>query len=118
MASFSPGGELVGVAGVDVGDDHGVEYVVVQAAKAEFREGAEAGGAQMEQDVIVAGGSVVVCAAGPGGGDPHQAAPLVGEGEEAQAVRRCLPEQFLRSAFPVRRWVWTRVPSIRTTSPP
>ncbi|MFF9042266.1 hypothetical protein ACF090_43175 [Streptomyces sp. NPDC014892] len=44
-------GELVGAAGVEAGDDHGVAYVVVQAAEAEVREGAEAGGAQVRQDV-------------------------------------------------------------------
>jgi hypothetical protein len=71
---------------VEAGDDHGVAYVVVQAAEAEVREGPEAGGAQVGQDVVVAGGGVVVGAAGPGGGYPDQAAPLVGEGEEAQAV--------------------------------
>ncbi len=50
------GRELVGAAGVEAGDDHGVAYVVVQAAEAEVREGAEAGGAQVGQDVVVAGG--------------------------------------------------------------
>jgi hypothetical protein len=39
------GCELVGAAGVEAGDDHGVAYVVVQAAEAEVRGGAEAGGA-------------------------------------------------------------------------
>lgn len=40
-------GELMGAAGVEASDDHGVAYVVVQAAKAEVREGAKAGGPQV-----------------------------------------------------------------------
>ncbi|GED90129.1 hypothetical protein TNCT6_72140 [Streptomyces sp. 6-11-2] len=36
-------GELVSAAGCGAGDDHGVTYVVVQAAEAEAGEGAETG---------------------------------------------------------------------------
>lgn len=59
---------------------------VLQAAEAEVGQSAEAGGAQVGQDVIVAGGGVVVGAAGPGGGYPDQATVLVGQGEEVQAA--------------------------------
>ncbi|MFE6623857.1 hypothetical protein [Streptomyces sp. NPDC057740] len=52
----------------------------------EVRQRPETRGAQVGQDVVVAGGGVVVGAAGPGGGHPEQAAVLVGQGEEAQAV--------------------------------
>ncbi|ANH89918.1 hypothetical protein A8713_01195 [Streptomyces sp. SAT1] len=61
-------GELVGAAGGTAGDDHGVQDVVVQAAEAEVGQRPEAGGAQVGQDVVVAGGGAVVGAAGPGGG--------------------------------------------------
>jgi hypothetical protein len=44
--------------------------------------------------------------------------PLVGEGEDVQPWRWCLPEWFGRFAAPVRRRVGMRVPSSRTTSPP
>lgn len=60
MASFCPGGELVGAGGGEAGDDHGVANVVVQAAEAEVGQRPEAGGAQVGQDVVVAGGGVVV----------------------------------------------------------
>lgn len=86
LAVFLAGGELVSAAGVEAGDNHGVEYVVVQAAEAEVRQGPEAGGAQVGQNVVVAGGGVVVGAAGPGAGYPDQPALLVGQGEEVQAV--------------------------------
>lgn len=46
----------------------------------------EAGGAQVGQDVVVAGGGDAMGAAGPGRRYPDRAAPLVGQGEEAQAV--------------------------------
>ncbi|GAB2766403.1 hypothetical protein GCM10027072_76540 [Streptomyces bullii] len=45
VGGFCGGGELVGAAGVKAGDDHGVAYVVVQAAESEVRERPEAGGA-------------------------------------------------------------------------
>jgi hypothetical protein len=54
--------------------------------EAEIREGSGADGVQVGQDVVVVGGRNVVGAAGPGGGYPDQAAFLVGEGEEVQAV--------------------------------
>ncbi|MGW0771079.1 hypothetical protein [Streptomyces sp. NPDC002676] len=41
---------------MEAGDDHGVEYVVGQAAEAEVRQCPEAGGVQVGQDVILAGG--------------------------------------------------------------
>ncbi|GAA1947703.1 hypothetical protein GCM10009837_87050 [Streptomyces durmitorensis] len=50
----------------------------------------EVGGAQVGQDVVVAGGGVVVGAAGPGGRYPDQTALLVGRGEEVQAVAAVL----------------------------
>jgi hypothetical protein len=75
-------GELVSAAGCESGDDHGVAHVVVQAAEAEVRQRPEAGGAQVGQDVVVAGGGVVVRAAGPGGGYPDQPTAFVGQGEE------------------------------------
>ncbi|GGR34935.1 hypothetical protein GCM10015536_45610 [Streptomyces griseomycini] len=83
-------GELVSAAGGVAGDDHGVEHVVVQAAEAEVGQRPEAGGAQVGQDVVVAGGGVVVGAAGPGGGYPDQASLLVSQGEEVQAVAAVL----------------------------
>lgn len=86
------GSELVGAAGVVAGNDHGVEYVVVQAAEAEVRQRSETGGAQVGQNVVMAGGGVVMGAAGPGGGYPDQAALLVGEGEEVQAMVAVLAE--------------------------
>lgn len=92
VSGLLAGGELVSAAGVEAGDDHRVEYVVVQAAETEVRQGPEADGAQMGQDVVVAGGGVVVGAAGPGGGYPDQAALLVSQGEEVQVMLRCLPE--------------------------
>lgn len=52
--------ELVGTGGEVTGDDHGVADVVVQAAEAEVGQRPEAGGAQVSQDVVVAGGCVVV----------------------------------------------------------
>ncbi|OBQ54348.1 hypothetical protein A4U61_00650 [Streptomyces sp. H-KF8] len=76
----------MGAAGCEAGDDHGVAYVVVQAAEAEVREGAEAGGAQVGREAVVAGCGDLVDASGPGGGYPDQAAVFVGEGEEVQAV--------------------------------
>lgn len=79
------GGELVGAAGVEASDDHGGEYVVVQAAKAQVRQGPEGGGAQVGQDVVVAGGGVVVGAAGPGGGYPDQTA------FSSVGARKCRP---------------------------
>lgn len=79
-------GELVGAGGVVAGDDHGFEYADVQPAKAQVRQGPEAGGTQVGQDVIVPGGGAVVGAAVPGGGYPDQLTPLVGQGEEVQAV--------------------------------
>ncbi|GAA0522817.1 hypothetical protein GCM10010390_26350 [Streptomyces mordarskii] len=71
---------------MEAGDDHGVDDVVVQAAEAEVRECPEAGGAQVGQDVVVAGGRVVVGAAGPGDGYPDQSAAFIGQGEEVQAA--------------------------------
>lgn len=79
-------GELVGAGGGEAGDDHGGAYVVVQATEAEVCEGSEADGAQVRQGMVVAGGSDVVGAAGPGCGYPDQVASLVGQGEEVQAV--------------------------------
>lgn len=40
----------------------------------------------MFDEMVVMGGRGVVGAAGPRGGDPDQAAPLVGQGEAVQAV--------------------------------
>jgi hypothetical protein len=85
LAVFWPG-ELVDAGVCEAGDDHGTEYVVVQAPEAEIREGAETGGAQMGQDVVVAGGGDVVGAARPGGRYLDQPPVLVGQGEEVQAV--------------------------------
>ncbi|MEU0740185.1 hypothetical protein [Streptomyces sp. NPDC006134] len=48
------GVSLWGAAGVEAGDDRGVEYVVVQAAEAEVRQRTEADGAQVGQDMAVA----------------------------------------------------------------
>jgi hypothetical protein len=42
------------------------------------------------QDAVAAGGGDVVGAAGPGGRYPHQTAPLVGQGEDVQAVAAML----------------------------
>ncbi|GAA4696602.1 hypothetical protein GCM10023324_59360 [Streptomyces youssoufiensis] len=62
----------MGVAGVEAGDDHGIEYVVVQAAKAQVRQGLEAGGEQGDRLVAPAadGGLGHVVAAGPVGQAP------------------------------------------------
>lgn len=79
-------GELVSAAGGVAGDNHGVEDVVVQSAEAEVSQRPGAGGAQVGQDGVVAGGGVVVGVAGPGGGSPDQAALVVGQGEEGQAM--------------------------------
>ncbi|EGJ73756.1 hypothetical protein STTU_0968 [Streptomyces sp. Tu6071] len=111
--------ELAGAGGFEAGDDHGVVRIVVQAQEAEVGQGAEAGGAEMVEDVIAAGGGDVVGAAGPGSGDPDQAAVFVGEGEGAQAVAVVLagvvrPVRLAGAA----RWVGMRVPSMRTISPP
>ncbi|MEV7955808.1 hypothetical protein [Streptomyces sp. NPDC088141] len=57
-------GELVGAGRGEAGNDHGVTYVVVQAAEAEVRQGPEAGCAQVSRDVIVAGGGDVVVRTG------------------------------------------------------
>ncbi|MFH9493661.1 hypothetical protein ACH4LZ_30255 [Streptomyces halstedii] len=81
---------------MEAGDDHG--YVVVQAAEAEVRESAEAGGAQVGQDVILAGGGVIVSAAGPGGGYPDQSALLVD-----QDHLTALPGDLLQGAVQARR---------------
>lgn len=45
----------------------------------------------MGQDAVLARGGVVVSAAGPSGGYPDQPAPLVGQGEEVQAVTLMFP---------------------------
>lgn len=50
----------------------------------------ETGGAQAGKDMVVAGGSVVVAEAGPGGGCPDQTPLLVGQNEEVQAVAAVL----------------------------
>ena len=60
--------------------------MLVEAEEAEIGEGAQAGGAQVGEDVVVAGGGNVVGAPGSGGRDPDQAAAFVGQGEEVQAV--------------------------------
>lgn len=66
----------------------------------------------------MAGGGDVVCATGLGGGYPDQAASLVGQSKEAQSVAAVFAGgEFRRLAFPVRRWVGMRVPSISTISP-
>jgi hypothetical protein len=49
-------------------------------------DGGAAGGFQVLDDVVVAGGGDVVGAPGPRGGDPDQASAFVGEREEVQAV--------------------------------
>ncbi|MCG0283960.1 hypothetical protein [Streptomyces sp. PSAA01] len=51
-----------------------------QAEEAQVGQGAEAGSTQVGQDVVAAGGCDVMGAAGPGGRYPHQAAPLIGQG--------------------------------------
>lgn len=79
-------GEPVGAAGGEAGDDHGVANVVVQATETEVCRRPDTSGAQVSQDVVVAGGGDVVGAAGPGGGYPDQTASLVGQGKEVQAV--------------------------------
>lgn len=53
--------------------------------------GGAAGGFQVLDDVVVAGGGDVVGAPGPRGGDPDQASAFVGEREEVQAVALVLP---------------------------
>ena len=112
------GGELAIAGCLEAGDDHGVAYVVVQAAKAKVRQRPETGGAQLGQDVVVAGSGDVVGAVGPGGGSPDQAASLVCQSEEVQAVTVAFGGVVTPVGLYVRRWVWMRVPSIRTTSPP
>lgn len=80
------GGQLAGAGGLESGDDYGVVRIVVQAEEAQVGQGAEAGGAQVGQQVVAAGGGDVVGVAGPGSGYPDQPASLVGQGEDVQAV--------------------------------
>jgi len=79
-------GERVASGGPAAGDDHRVVRVVVQADEAEVRQGAEAGLSQVGGDLVVAGGGDLAGAARLRRRDPDQVAPLVGQGEEQQAV--------------------------------
>lgn len=90
-------------------DEQGAERVGgAGGARAEFGEGAPglqvreavldggaAGGFQVLDDVVVAGGGDVVGAPGPRGGDLDQASAFVGEREEVQAVALVLPRIVL-----------------------
>lgn len=82
------GGELAVAGGLETGHDDQVIGVVglVHAEEAQVGERAEAGRLEMFDEMVVMGGRGVVGAAGPRGGDPDQAAPLVGQGEAVQAV--------------------------------
>ncbi len=100
LASFWPGVSLWARVAAKPVTITGAVNVVVQAAEAEVGQRPEASGAQVGQNVVVAGGGVVVGAAGPGGGHPDQAAPLVGEGEELQAVLAVLAGVVLAVGFP------------------
>jgi hypothetical protein len=79
-------GEPVGAAGGEAGDDHGVANVVVQATEAEVCQRPDTSGAQVSQDVVVAGGGDVVGAAGPGGADIQIRRPL-----SSVRARKCRP---------------------------
>ncbi|MEV6742562.1 hypothetical protein AB0N14_39190 [Streptomyces sp. NPDC051104] len=78
----------------------GSSPVVVQAEEAQVGQGAEAGSTQVGQDVVAAGGGDVVGAAGPGGRYPHQAVPLIGQGNHVQAVAAMLVEDLVTMRVP------------------
>ncbi|MFF3873471.1 hypothetical protein [Streptomyces sp. NPDC001978] len=66
----------------------GLFDVVVQAGEAEVADGAELVGAEALDELVVAGGGDLRGASRAGRGQPQQAALVVGEGEEEQAVGR------------------------------
>ncbi|GAA2731689.1 hypothetical protein GCM10010360_15990 [Streptomyces nogalater] len=77
-------GELVGAAGVEAGDDDMGEYVVVQAAEA--RSASALRPAARGWARTCSWRAAVLSWVRPGRGYPDQSTPLVGQGEEVQAV--------------------------------
>ena len=64
----------------------GSSGLVVQTEETEACRRPEAGIAQVGEQVVAAGSGDVVGAPGTGGGDPDQAAAIVGRGEQVQSV--------------------------------
>lgn len=107
LASFSAGLSLRARGGLDVGDDHRVVTIVVQAEEAQVGQGAETGGAQVGQDSVAAGGRY-----------PDEAALDIGQSEGAQAVAVVFAGVVRAVRLPGAALGGDGVPSTRTTSPP